>query len=173
MLLSTWSSSFPVNSWPGFAARLSTGNIIVPSFTFSYCTCRLGNSSLAHPLLFTSHSALRGVLPTTSQFFSSAFSTPSLAHSVASLLHKPFVVGPGYSPIPKKLATKIKAGKFFDIKDLLPENIKAQDCEPQTYRDGKLLVSSKKRVWEITDIITWMEAFTVYIWIFCCTHPSR
>ena len=34
-------------------------------------------------------------------------------------------------------------------------------------------MSSKKRVREITDIVTWVEAFTEYMWIFCCSHPSR
>ena len=83
------------------------------------------------------------------------------------------MVGPGYCPIPEKLVTKIKAGQFNDLLDLLPKNVKAQDSEPQTYLDGKLLVSTKKRVQEITDIATWVAAFIVFIWILCCTHPSR
>ena len=165
MPLNTCASSFPINSLPGSAAGPSAGIVTVASFVFTYCT--LGNSSLSHPSLFGSHGVGRGALPATSQFFSPTFSTHTLAHSVASLLHKPFVVGPGYSFIPEKLVTKIKAG--------LPENIKAQDSEPQTYLDRKLLVSTKKSVREITDIVTWVEAFTVYmyLWIFCCTHPSR
>ena len=70
--------------------------------------------------------------------------------------------GPGYSPIPEKLATKIRMGQFIDLANLLAENLKAQETEPQTYLDGKLLVSSsKKRIQEITDIVTWVEAFTV------------
>ena len=167
----TGSSSFPISSSPGSAAGLSAGNIVVPSFISTYCT--LGNSSLSHPSLFGSHGVSSGALPATSQFVSPAFSTPALAPSVASSLHKPFVVGPGYSPIPAKLVTKIRAGQFVDLADLLPENVKAQDSEPQSYLDGKLLVSTKKRVREITDIVTWVEAFTVYMWIFCCTHSSR
>ena len=117
----------------------SAGNVIVPSIVSTYCT--LGNSSLPHPSLFGSHGVTRGALPATSQFFSPAFSTPTLAHSVASLLHKPFVVGPRYSPIPEKLVTKLKAGQLIDLADLLPENIKAQ-----SYLDGTLLVSTKKKV---------------------------
>ena len=80
----------------------------------------------------------------------------------------------GYSPIPEKLVTKIRTGQFVDLADLLAENLKAQESEPHTYLDGKLLVSSsKKRVQEITDIITWVETFTIFSWIFCSTHPSR
>ena len=39
--------------------------------------------------------------------------------------------------------------------------------------DGKLLVSTKKRVREITDIVTGVAAFTAFMWILCCTPPSR
>ena len=113
---STCSSSFPINSSPRFAAEPSAGNIVVPLFVSTYCT--LGNSSLSHPSLFGSHGASSGALPATIQFFSLAFSAPTFAHSVASLLHKPFIVGPGYSPIPEKLVTKIKAGQFIDLADL-------------------------------------------------------
>lgn len=140
----TCASSFPINSPLGSAAGPSAGNVIVPSFVSTYCT--LGNSSLSHPSSFGSHGVASGTFPATSQFFSPAFSTPTLAHSVASLLHKPFVVGPGSSPIPEKLVTKIKARQFIDLADQVPENVKAQDSKPQTYLDGKLLVSTKKRV---------------------------
>ena len=65
-------------------------------------------------------------------------------------------------------------GQFMDLADPLAKNLKAQETEPQTYLDGKLLVtSSKKRIQEITDIVTWVEAFTVYSWILCSAHPSR
>ena len=86
----------------------------------------------------------------------------------------PFVVGPGYPTIPEKLVTKIRTGQFIDLADLLAKNLKAQETEPQSYLDGKRLVtSSKKRIQEITDIVTWVEAFTVYSWILCSAHPSR
>ena len=97
-------SYFPVNSSPGFAAVLSTCNIVVSSFISTYFM--LHNSSLSHPS-FGSHSVFSGALHVTSQFSFPAFSTPTLAHSVVSLLHKPFVISPGYSPISEKLVTKI------------------------------------------------------------------
>ena len=69
------------------------------------------------------------------------------------------MVGPGYSPIPEKLVTRIRTGQFINLADLLAENLKGQETEPQTYLDGKLLVtSSKKRIQEITDMVTWVEA---------------
>ena len=56
----------------------------------------------------------------------------------------------------------------------LAENIRAQEAEPHTYLNDKLLVAAaKKRVGEIIDILTWIQAFTIYQWIFCSTNPSH
>ena len=158
-------------------AGSSSGNSIVPLLISTYCSLR--NSSLTSLSLFGSHGALNRMLPTTSQSSLPAFSFGSVHPSiifprVPTLLNKPFVVGPGYSPIPEKLVTKIRSGQFVEMANLLAKNLKAQEVEPQTYLDGTLLVSSsKKRIQEITDIIIWVEAFTVYMWIFCLAHPSR
>ena len=89
-------------------------------------------------------------------------------------LNKAFVVGPGYAPVPYKLVSKITAGHFVDLADLLPDNIRAQEIEPQAFLEGKLVVSgSKKRVIEIADIVTWIEAFTIFSMILCHTFLSR
>ena len=53
---------------------------------------------------------------------------PSSSSSVSSLssllaLQQPFVVGPGFSPIPAKLVGQIVAGKFVDLSELLSSNI--------------------------------------------------
>ena len=99
-----------------------------------------------------------------------SFGSNSSIASTSTSLNRLFVVGPSYSPAPEKLVTKIRSGQFVDLADLLAENLKAQEREPQTYLDGKLLVSStKKRVQEIANTVTWVDAFTVY----CCTHSSR
>ena len=77
---------------------------------------------------------------------------------------------PGYAPITYKLLTKITAGLFLDLAGLLPDNIRTQEIEPQAFLEGKLVVSgSKKRVIEIADIITWIEAFTIFSMILCHT----
>ena len=68
-------------------------------------------------------------------------SSPTLAPSV----WKAFVVGPGYAPIPGKLVAKITSGAFVELADLLAENIRAQEAEPHTYLDGKLLVAPAKK----------------------------
>ena len=83
-------------------------------------------------------------------------------------------MGPGYAPVPYKLVLKITAGLFLDLAGLLPDNIGAQEIEPQAFLKGKLVVSgSKKRVIEIADIATWIEAFTIFSMILWHTFPSR
>ena len=83
-------------------------------------------------------------------------------------------MGPGYAPVTYKLVTKITAGLFLDLAGLLPDNIRTQEIEPQAFLEGKLVVSgSKKRVIEIADIVTWIEAFTIFSMILCHTFPSR
>ena len=52
-------------------------------------------------------------------------------------LNKAFVVGPGYASVPYKLVCKITAGLFVDLADLLPENIRAEEIEPQAFLGGK------------------------------------
>lgn len=45
--------------------------------------------------------------------------------SVSSMfpsLNNTFMVGPGYAPVPYKLVSKITAGLFVDLADLLPDN---------------------------------------------------
>ena len=42
------------------------------------------------------------------------------------------------------------------------------------YLDGKLVVApAMKHLVEITDILTWIQAFTIYAWIFCSIHPTH
>ena len=168
----TCASSFPINSLPGFVAGPFAGNVIVPSFGSTYCM--LGNSSLSHPSLFGSNGLASGALPATSQFFSPGFFFYSHLDSLGRFfVTQTFCRRPRTFFYSGEAGYKIKAGKFIDLANLLPDNVKAQDSEPQTYMDGKLLVSTKKRVPEITDIVTWVTAFTAFMWILCCTHRSR
>ena len=86
---------------------------------------------------------------------------------------KAFVVGPGHAPIPAKVVSKIISGQFVDLADLLSANLRAVDQETHTFLDGKLLVSQKRRLVEISDILTWTEAFTIYQMVLCAAHPHR
>ena len=84
-------------------------------------------------------------------------------------LQQPFVVGPGYSPVPFKVVSQITAGKFVNLEDLLAENITMPEQEPQLWFNGQLVLSHtpKKRKRPITDIASWMEAFSIFYLILC------
>jgi len=50
----------------------------------------------------------------------------------------------------------------MDLADLLSANLCSVEHEPQTFLEGKLLVSNNRRVLEIKNILTWTEAFTIF-----------
>lgn len=167
----------------------STGNLTVPSFISTYCTLDNAQPHVAASTpSFVSQPLHRDGLVRPSWTgggdstsldclpSSLALPTGSLLPSTSGYpaLAKAFVVGPGYAPVPNKLVTKITAGMFIELADLLAENIKAQEIEPQAFLEGRLLVSSsKKRVVEVTDILSWIEAFTIYSLILCQSYPAR
>ena len=72
------------------------------------------------------------------------------------------------------MVTKITTGLFVELADLLPDNLKANESETQTFLEGKLVVApARKRIVEIQDILTWVEAFTIYSIILCASQPAR
>ena len=89
----------------------------------------------------------------------------------------PFIVGPGYAPISAKIVNAIVSGKYINLGDLLPENALVVDdfSEPQLLLDGRLVLtgSARKPRKEITDILSWVEAFTVFSVIVCSYFPNR
>ena len=93
----------------------------------------------------------------------------------APALNQSFVVGPGYSPVPYKVVSQIISGKYINLEDLLPENISAQEPEPQLMFDGRLVFSPapKKPKRQIADIVTWLEAFSVLSLILGSYFPHR
>ena len=88
-----------------------------------------------------------------------------------------FIVGPGYAPIPAKTVGAITAGKYINLADLLPENSYAVDesNEPHLLLDGRLVLTGmiKKPRKEIVDIVSWVEAFSIYTLIVCTSIPRR
>ena len=62
----------------------------------------------------------------------------------------------------------------MELVDLLPDNLKVNESETQTFLEGKLVVApARKRTVEIQDILTWVEAFTIYCLVLCASQPSR
>lgn len=165
----------------------STGNLTVPSFISTYCTLDNAHVAASTPSFVSQPLHRDGLVrpswtgggdSTSLDCLPSSLALPtgSLLPSTSGYpaLAKAFVVGPGYAPVPNKLVTKITTGMFIELADLLAENIKAQEIEPQAFLEGRLLVSSsKKRVVEVTDILSWIEAFTIYSLILCQSYPAR
>ena len=136
---------------------------VVPSFISSF--------SSAPP-------AGTGIATTTIGNAFTASTTGALSASVVSpLLYKPFVIGPGYSPVPAKLVSQILAGKYIDLNDLLPANLLpiSADSEPQLMLDGRLVLTSqpKKPKRRLEDIVSWIEAFSVYTMVLTAYYPHR
>ena len=109
---------------------------------------------------------------------SCAFGTSSASVSSLSslpVLQQPFVVGPGFSPIPAKLVGQIVAGKFVDLSELLSSNIASAEPEPQLYFEERLVLTStpKNPKWRIEDITSWLEAFSIYCLILASHFPNR
>ena len=61
------------------------------------------------------------------------------------------------------------------LEELLPENIATEEPEPELLFDGRLVLTqtAKKNKRKIVDIITWVEAFTIYSLILCWYFPHR
>ena len=73
----------------------------------------------------------------------------------APVLDQPFVVGPGFSPIPAKLVAQISTGKYINISDLMAANLPQVDPKPQLLFDGLVVFTSysKRNCRQIEDII--------------------
>ena len=117
----------------GFRSSSLAGSVTVPSFLSTYssigipmvrCASQPPVPASSAPSLFDC-----SLVPSTS--------SPTLAPSVG----KAFVGGPGFAPIPGKLVAKITRGAFVEI----AENIPAQEAEPHTYLNDKLLVAPAKK----------------------------
>ena len=135
----------------------------VPTFTPVSVISDLSLARLVAPITSTSSSpSSLGSLPC------------SESSSLWQKTDNAFIVGPGHAPIPAKLVAKIREGQFVELADLLSINLRAVEQEPQTFLEGKLLVSkSKRRQVEITDILTWTEAFTIFQMVTCEAHPQQ
>ncbi|MCV6577234.1 MAG: hypothetical protein OIF58_16040, partial [Cohaesibacter sp.] len=98
----------------------------------------------------------------------------SHTHS-SPLLDQPFVVGPGFSPVPAKLISQIVSGKYVDLSELLAVNLELKELEPQLLLDGHSVIMSypKKQKQQIKDIARWMEAFSIYSLILVSHFPHR
>ena len=141
------------------AAPSSGRPVLVPSFVNTFAVPTM--SSLSLPA-----SSLAPCAPS----FSLGLSAPLVSPS----LQQPFIVGPGFSPVPYKIVSQIVAGKFIDLAELLSVNLRESEAEPQLLFDGRIVLSSTKRPKrKIDDILAWSEAFSIFSLILATHFPSR
>lgn len=99
-------------------------SIVVPSFVFTFTNLAMSAFSPAS-LYYLQTSASHNV---TDRSF--VLASPGL--------DQPFVVDPGFSPIPAKLVMQFLDGKYgyIDLSDLLSVNLLQKEPEPQLLLDG-------------------------------------
>ena len=176
MLLASGGVLSSIPSIPSSAQSTGTQSLVVPSFVNTF--------SAPVPSILPSSSAPPAVGPSlsTSPFSaSSTFIVPSEQLSTNTVttplpvLHQPFVVGPGFSPVPAKTVSQIASGKFVELSDLLQANIAQSESEPQLFFDGQMILTSnpKRSRKKIDDIVSWIEAFSIFVMILTSFFPHR
>ena len=111
----------PVSAASASATAQGRPNFLVPSFI----------STFTSPITADETSSSNTAVWSTSLAFNGG---SSLAQS--PVLHQPFVVGLGFSPIPAKLVSQIVAGKCVELNELLSVNVVSTESEPQLLFDG-------------------------------------
>ena len=79
-------------------------------------------------------------------------------------VHPLVFISNGLSPIPSKLMTHIQEGQFVDMVELVPKRLCALDTP-----EGK---SSTSKLWDVTDIVEWLQCFRTYIVIVSHAEPQ-
>lgn len=80
------------------------------------------------------------------------------------------LLGSGLPPIPAKLISRIEAGEFIKMAELLPERLNptrtlfTDEPEPQKTQNRRKLV---------TNILEWTQYFAMYTAIFCKKYPDK
>ena len=100
----------------------------------------------------------------------------SLSHHLSLICcgRKRFYNRPWILPHSTQVGNQNYNWSFVELADLLPDNLKANESETQTFLEGKLMVTpARKRIVEIQDILTWVEAFTIYSIELCASQPAR
>ena len=84
-----------------------------------------------------------------------------------------FVVGPGFSPVASKLVASIVTGEFVELSQLLAPPSDTVDAPSFPLWEDRLVLRPHRKFKEITDIIAWTQAFTIYCLVLCTYHPHR
>ena len=117
------------------------------------------------------------LIPAVTSSTNTAAVTPLSLSGISSLvqapiLHQPFVVSPGFSPVPAKLVSQVMAGKFVELNKPLSANLVLN--EPRASIAVLVLTPTPKNLkWWVDDVTSWLEAFSVYCLILSSHFPHH
>ena len=78
----------------------------------------------------------------------------------------PFVIGPGFLPVPDKTVMNIISGQYIDLASLLARPSDSLSPGPLVCLDGRVVVSAApKPPRRLTDISQWLQVFAIYMLI--------
>ena len=122
------------------------------------------------------------------QIPSSEFVSPTAVPSVNSQFpnhpipvqlgpEKAFSLGPGRAPIPAKLVSKILSHQYFELSELLPENLDEPISDTTSFAiEGSTIIPVSKSARpkkQNLDILSWVECFNSYVSVIATFQPHR
>ena len=79
------------------------------------------------------------------------------------------MIGAGLPPIPAKLVSKIEAGEFVDMAELLPDRFGIAKSRP----GDESAQPSKHKQRTVTTILKWIQCFSIYLAVIAKKQPQR
>ena len=80
-------------------------------------------------------------------------------------------IGEGLPPVPEKLATKIRAWKFVDMSEMLPE-FWWQEAGKDDDTQSRSTTSQPRRRKKVTDITSWLQCYGLYVSVLASHCPE-
>ena len=78
------------------------------------------------------------------------------------------MIGAGLPPIPAKLVSKIEAGEFVDMAELLPDRFGIAKSRP----GDESARPSKHKQRTVTTILEWIQCFSIYLAVIAKNNPN-
>ena len=124
------------------------------------------------PSLFPSNYPVAGPVSVLPKSSAPGYVFSSSASAFPAANFPPFVVGPGIPPVAPKIVAAIVSGEFIELASLFDDHIKPETPSFTLVAD-QLVIRPTKRLKAITDILSWMQAFTVYTLVVTAYYPAR
>ena len=80
------------------------------------------------------------------------------------------LLGAGLPPIPAKLVSRIEAGEFIEMAELLPDRL---DPTRALFIDESDQQKTHRRRKPVTNILEWAQCFAIYTAVLCRKYPQK